>query len=150
VSRDKLESPADREAQKAVADRLAWLWECAPIDLKPYYALDVVFADGAGIKAFAEIKCRHRTMAEMDRLGGVLLSLHKFLRAVEITDETGYPVLFVVVADDGVYWTQLERGQYDGIDPSGGRDDRNDKQDREPCVLLKAHRFQKQDMDKKQ
>jgi len=140
MSRPIYESQHDRDNETAVMHALAHVWRCAGERLKPFYEVDAAFEDGKGIRAFAEIKRRHYDMDEMDAMGGVLLSAHKFAAGCALHAATGVPVLFVVAADDGIYWAGVMPARHDGV-RMGGRYDRQDKNDREPCVLIKKHRF---------
>lgn len=92
-------------------------------------------------RALSEIKVRRYSMEQMARMGGFMLSLHKWTAARTLADAAKVPFLVVVEAGGDIFW-HTANGEHDGIS-FGGRTDRNDADDVEPVVLLKPHRFKR-------
>lgn len=140
MSRPLYETNKDRLAEARVAKRVADKWSCKPVKLRPTYVVDYALLQGDVCKAFMEIKCRNYSMQQMYDMGGFMLSLDKWCKGNELAKAGGTSFVIVVDAVGGIYW--YSGTDHDGLS-FGGRTDRDDPQDVEPVVLLKAARFKK-------
>jgi hypothetical protein len=140
MNRPLYETNKDRLAEARVAKRVADTWSCRPVKLRPTYVVDYALLQGDVCKAFMEIKCRNYSMKQMDDMGGFMLSLDKWCKGNELAKAGGTSFVIVVDAVGGIYW--YSGTEHDGLS-FGGRTDRDDPQDVEPVVLLKAARFKK-------
>jgi len=145
MNRPLYETNKDRLAEARVAKRVADKWSCKPVKLRPTYVVDYALLQGDVCKAFMEIKCRNYSMKQMDDMGGFMLSLDKWRAGIDLSRCSGAAFILVVSTPDAVWWHRIEAGKpddHDGV-AFGGRTDRDDPQDVEPVVLLKAVRFKK-------
>lgn len=140
MSRSLYETQKDQLAEARVAKRVAAKWDCRPIKLRPLYVIDYAMLRDGKCHAFVEIKCRSYSMRQMDDMGGFMLSLDKWCKGNELAKAGGTSFVIVVDAVGGIYW--YSGTEHDGLS-FGGRTDRDDPQDVEPVVLLKAARFKK-------
>jgi len=145
VSRSLYETQKDQLAEARVAKRVAAKWDCRPIKLRPLYVIDYAMLRDGKCHAFVEIKCRSYSMRQMDDMGGFMLSLDKWRAGIDLSRCSGAAFILVVSTPDvdavgGIYW--YSGTEHDGLS-FGGRTDRDDPQDVEPVVLLKAARFKK-------
>lgn len=141
MNRPLYESPQDVENERRVADKIAVAWNCTVSRLKRAYPVDYAIFTESKCRAFAELKCRRYTMAQLDSMGGFMLSMHKWAEARSLCNAAGVPFVVIVEdADGAVWWHRTTTFGNDGI-VLGGRTDRGDDQDVEPVILLKASRF---------
>ena len=107
------------------------------------YSLDyMALRDGKPV-AWVEIKERKYTLETIRNLGGYLLSLHKLTSARALHQITQLPFVLVVKLADGIYYKSFA-SDLDFIKNRisvGGRMDRGDWQDIEPCVLIDTDGF---------
>lgn len=136
------ETAEDLKNEKEVASYLSSLWGCDFVKLKISYGLDfAVFKDNQMV-ATAEIKCRNYTSAQIENLGGLMLSATKAHRANEWNSIFGINFILIAKLKDGIFTANIgDWGSY-RIEITG-RTDRNDWQDIEPCCLIPMNRFDK-------
>lgn len=128
-------------AEHALADRVAQAWCAQAVKLPRAYPCDYGFRRSGETVALAEFKCRRYPMARLEALGGFMLSLHKWAGVRALAQASGLP--FVLVVEDGdsqVWWHRPTDFSHDGVG-FGGRRDRDDPQDTEPVITLRAARF---------
>lgn len=133
------ETPADVAREDAVAAKLSAKWDIRVVKLKPLYPFDRAFVNVEGdLTALLEIKCRTTPMGQYP---DYLLSLDKYQKA--ITYETaGLPVYLAVQWTDVLGWHKINHKQLDSYSfRLGGRTDRDDAQDVEPCVFIPTWMF---------
>jgi hypothetical protein len=138
--RQMYETDEDLEREGSVVKILEERWHCKMIKLPIKYHLDYVAVRKDKAVAFCEIKTRNYTWAEIDALGGYLMSINKWQSAEHLNRVSGLPFLLVVKASDGLYYGAFTEFKPDDV-LVRGRTDRSDWQDIEPCVLLNTNRF---------
>jgi len=138
------ETEADLAGEKHIAELLEAKWSCKFIKLPIRYHLDFVLTRGDTAVAYAELKTRNYTMADIGSMGGYLMSIGKWSAAKQLCDASHLPFILIVKALDGIYQTRETAFSPDSV-MVRGRKDRNDWQDIEPCVLLNTNRFKKID-----
>ena len=140
--RSMYESEEDLQRETDVITMVESAWKCKAVKLSIKYQLDYVLTRHDQAVAFCEIKTRNYSMEQIDKFGGYLLSLGKWMAAIQITNVTDIPFFLVVKASDGVYYAEFRPPFkiYDDL-LVRGRKDRDDWQDIEPCVLLNVRRF---------
>jgi hypothetical protein len=140
------ETDADLERESTVAEAFEKAWKAKAVKLPIRYSLDFAFTRQDKVFAFAEIKTRKLPMAEMDRRGGYDLGFSKWIAAKQFNDASGLPFVLIVKLPDGLYYSMFGEG-HNSFKPDdivmGGRVDRNDSQDIEPMVIIRAERFKK-------
>lgn len=141
MSRPLYENKAHLAKEFALADELAVLWKCEFEKLPIRYGVDYLIMRKGTIVGFCEMKVREYEMDQLERMGGFMLSLGKWLEGLRLRDVTGMPFVIAIKLLDGIYWHSVTGG-HDGM-KIGGRKDRGDWQDVEPVVLLKRARFTK-------
>ena len=123
-----------------MAQQLTRVWGWTLNKMPTRYQLDYLATDREGATAFCEMKRRHYTWGDIDRLGGYMLSLGKWLAARSLCHATGLPFMLVVHANDGMHYRYSHSFEPPRI-VIGGRTDRDDWQDVEPCAILKCAEF---------
>ncbi len=134
------ETAADLDNEASIAKVLALKWDCNFVKLPIRYHLDFVVTRGDKAIAYAEFKARNYSMADIDKMGGYLMSIGKWSAAKQLCDASQLPFILVVKTLDGVYRASFTEFVPDDV-LVRGRTDRNDWQDIEPCVLLNTQRF---------
>ena len=140
--RPMYETPEDLNQEMDVARALELAWKCTLTKLPVKYQLDYAVVRSGEVTAFLEIKTRNYTWQQIDAFGGYLLSLGKWECAERFARVTSRPFILIVRAKDGLYYSIFNQFNPDGV-LMRGREDRNDWQDIEPCVLLHTSRFTK-------
>ncbi len=135
------ERPEDIANERRLAELVASEWDVQPLKLKTAYSVDYALTRAGRTLAFSEFKCRTYSMPQMDRMGGFMLSLHKWAAIKTLTDASGLPFVVVVGDGEGEVWHHRPTDfSHDGV-AFGGRMDRGDHQDVEPVILLRMARF---------
>lgn len=121
---------------ESVGDKLALLVSKTP-PLHPYdYAGEGL--DGS-LEAIFEVKCR---TTPRKKYPTYMLSLMKFSKMVDISEATGKPAYLVVSWTDGIYLFRVCRADMMLLDiKAGGRKDRGDPMDIEPCIFIPVDMF---------
>ena len=136
------ETAADLMGEVSVAKTLASLWDCEFVKLPLRYHLDFVVTRNGRAVAYAELKTRNYSMADIDKMGGYLMSIGKWSAAKQLCDASLLPFVLIVKTLDGLYRSSFTEFIPDDV-LVRGRTDRNDWQDIEPCVLLNTKRFKR-------
>lgn len=142
------ETPLHREAQGAIIRE--WLeatgFHYTALPLPPFSELDYMLVDPVPeggtimhriIEAYAEVK--HRPSTKMLAHNSYMISLHKVFAAKRLSVMTNKPVWLVIRWLDGLGWFNLASlfpPLDDGLVKVGGREDRGDGADVEPCAFL--------------
>jgi hypothetical protein len=138
MTRPEYETPADRARELEVASGVARAWGLEARQLPRRYPVDFALLEFGRVAAFLEVKVRPGVRS--DTYPTLLLSSAKWAGGMGLARDFGIPVFVVARWDDrtGVLL----------VDPSsrlpltfGGRRDRADWQDEEPCVFLPVRAF---------
>lgn len=135
MNRPLYESDGDVKREGEVLKELESRWGYRFVKVPIKYGFDYAVLRGRDVLGVAEIKCRNYRYEELDRLGGYMLGLHK----VGMMRVSGLAGVLVVKLVDEVYWTKDISGRV----VVGGRRDRGDPEDIEPCVLVPMERFKR-------
>lgn len=140
--REFYETARHLEVERAMVERVAEEWRCNAVKLPRAYPVDWALGSKRAPRAFVECKDRSSYGWEFfDRVGGVMLSAHKWAAARSLSEATLVPFVFVVQVKGGALWYHRARDwSHDGVFV-GGRHDRDDPADVEPCILLRSARF---------
>ena len=81
-------------------------------------------------------------MNQLGNWGGYLLSLHKWTDAQLMCKSIGVPFVLVVKTIDNKIWYSVFKDDFVKFPTYiGGRTDRNDSRDIEPCVRIDVNKF---------
>lgn len=152
MSRPMYEQAADLTKEQDVVGLLEEAWQCRMSKLPIQYKLDYAIRnlDEPHIAAFAEIKVRNYTLAQIQAWGGYMISLAKWQAGLHLVQTTNLPFYLVVKTTDGLYYFGVNNLVHDAdtlhklLDKKivfAGRQDRGDWQDMEPCVLIDCNLF---------
>lgn len=143
--RPTYESEEDRKQERQIADLLSVYWRCRFAKLKKACHVDFGLIREDKIVGLVEIKCRNYSLEEIDKMGGLFISALKYQAARQWCDT--YKIGFAVIAklSDGLYfWSTKKDEPFPVLKMEmGGRTDRGDWQDIEPCCLVPANEFRK-------
>lgn len=132
MTRPVYETNADLSREQEVSDWLANYWRCEVVKLKPLYQFDRALIQDGEIQAFAEIKCRTNPSTQYK---SYLISGDKMLKALAWRKLSGVPCQLVVAWTDAIGIFQVEDDREYTV-KIGGRKDRADQQDLEPCFFI--------------
>lgn len=146
MKRPTYETDSDISREKGVADIFAELAGVIIIKLPKFYPMDFAGeAPNKKIKLWAEIKTRTYTSESLDRMGGYMFSLKRYMEYERLTYFTGIPAFIVLGLPDGVFYRRLFVMEHmRPLDVKfGGRTDRGDSDDIEPCIFFPMREFSK-------
>jgi hypothetical protein len=126
------ETPADQSREEQVRVWLERHCRCTAVKLKPLYQFDHALVQDGEIQGFAEIKCRTFPSTQYR---SYLISGDKMVKALAWRELAGVPCYLVVAWTDAIGMFLIEPGQ-DYTVKLGGRKDRKDPQDLEPCFYI--------------
>lgn len=139
MGRPVYETRQDIGREANVAEILAAAWSCAIHKLPRLYSCDYAAMRGKEVSAWLEIKCRNASYPTY------LISLHKWIKGIELSEATAKPFLLVVSwpvnGEQVVMFYPVCREPIHVV--LGGRKDRNDPDDIEPMVEVPVAKFRR-------
>lgn len=138
MQRPLYERAIDRAKEREIISKIELKWNVKAAKLKTALKLDYALTRKGAVVAFAEVKARTYSWEQIDQLGGYMLSLDKWTQARTLC--AGLPFSLVVEASDEL---RCFNTRFDLPFPVviGGRKDRADWQDVEPCILIPVRHF---------
>jgi hypothetical protein len=137
MTRPVYETALNKSAEDEVADQIAKAWDIQLVKLKPLYRFDRAFIFENEITGYCEIKCRTNKSTDYPTY---LLSMDKYTAATALNQLMEKSVYLVVAWTDITGWVKLVYNPEWRV-KMGGRMDRNDEQDMEPCVFIPVKDF---------
>ena len=136
------ETEKDRKMEQAIINELSDAWKIFYQKLPIKHRLDFALLDDKKIViAWAEVKRRDNDSTTYDTY---MLSLDKYMSGMKLFKLTGLPFYMVVKFRDGLYYCEVSLLSYAQLNISfGGRTDRGDSQDVEPCIYFDSNLFKK-------
>jgi hypothetical protein len=142
VNRPIYETRANLDQELSVAAVVARKWDCVPVKLPMKYSVDFALVRNKQIKSFCEMKSRNYTLTQLDKMGGVMISFDKWMKAKSICRSANVPFILIIQTVDKKIWYSVFSDEFVRMPTYlGGRTDRNDSQDIDACVLLDAKLF---------
>lgn len=138
--RPTYETKADLDGEAQIIEMLSSRWSAEFSKLPLQYKLDYAIQRDGCVVAFCELKARKYSMERIDAMGGYMISLAKWMAANDLNSITSAPFILIVKTTEGVWHYKVEDFQQPNI-VIAGRNDRNDWQDVEPCVLIDCDKF---------
>jgi hypothetical protein len=135
--RPTYETAKDRVKEAAVAETIGRHFNCFAKKLPLSYPLDFVMVRDRRVEGWLEVKCRNYASTDFDTL---MLSCQKYSAAIRLSSVTGRPVNLAVQWTDMLGFLNLP---CDGDVIWGGRSDRGDWQDAEPCMHFPIAKFRR-------
>lgn len=135
MSRPMYETQEDLQRERQVMERLCEAWKVGCQKLPTKYVIDYGMLRDEKVVAWLEIKCRSKKYDEM------ILSAAKWFAGKDLARQTALSfVLVYAFPDSSIHYLTIEPDMNPEI-RFEGRTDRNDWQDREPCVILPLEWF---------
>jgi len=136
------ETEKDRKMEQAIINELSDAWKIFYQKLPIKHRLDFALLDDKRVViAWAEVKRRDNDSTTYDTY---MLSLDKYMSGMKLFKLTGLPFYMVVKFSDGLYYCEVSLLSYAQLNISfGGRTDRGDSQDVEPCIYFDSNLFKK-------
>ncbi len=144
MSRPMYETKNDRQNEQAVMSFLEEKWGCEADKLKIACELDYSLTKNGKIVGVMEIKCRKYDYNTLKDWGGLILSAHKWQAAKRWKETHNIAFVLALGLIDGIYVLRIKASDnFPHLElVTGGRRDRNDSQDMEPCVLIPMKLFE--------
>lgn len=136
MSRPYYENRKSLQKEHALAQGLEKRWECKLKKLPIKYMLDYAAWKNRQISAWVELKCRTIPFEQYDEY---MISLAKVMAAKELSRNTGLKSFLVVQWNNKTAFLQLDNADYELR--MGGRKDRSDPDDIEPCCYFQLKDF---------
>ena len=137
LGRRLYESKEDLAKEEKVKALLEKKWQAILHKLPISYNYDYLVERNGHSSAWVEVKVRTNPMKQYDTM---MVSLHKLLAGKHLTDTTGLPCFLVVQWTDATGFVNIN--ECASTLKMGGRADRNDSQDRDPCLYIDIDQFQ--------
>ena len=136
------ETEKDRKMEQAIINELSDAWKIFYQKLPIKHRLDFALLDDKkAVIAWAEVKRRDNDSTTYDTY---MLRLDKYMSGMQLFKLTGLPFYMVVKFSDGLYYCEVSLLSYAQLNISfGGRTDRGDSQDVEPCIYFDSNLFKK-------
>jgi len=136
------ETEKDRKMEQAIINELSDAWKIFYQKLPIKHRLDFALLDDKrGVTAWAEVKRRDN---DSNTYETYMLSLDKYMSGMKLFKLTGLPFYMVVKFSDGLYYCEVSLLSYAQLHIAfGGRTDRADLQDVEPCIYFDSNLFKK-------
>jgi len=132
------ETEGDLSKEKAVVRIIESRWKVKAVKLNIKWNLDyLLLRDGNKAAAVCEIKCRTN---QMKQYADYMISLDKLRAAWEFECLCDIPFFLVVQWTDNLGFWRMP-GNYIAQAGVGGRKDRGDSQDIEPCAFIPVSDF---------
>ena len=131
------ETASDLANEDQVKTFLEAKWQATLHKLPISYNFDYLVERNGNSSAWVEIKVRTNPMNQYDTM---MISLHKSLAGKHLTETTGLPSFLVVKWTDKIGFVNINECLH--TLKMGGRSDRNDAQDRDPCLYIGIDEFQ--------
>lgn len=138
--RPTYETTDDRGREAEVLFALAETWGVEYLRTPRYAGADYLISRDGEVKALIEIKCRQNNFGKYPSYMVSLEKIGRLQAAAEVIKAV--PVL-VVGFTDSIAWIDASKAV--GQVRFGGRQDRDDKQDMEPCVYIPMNQFRRLD-----
>jgi|TARA_R110000803_G_scaffold82942_5_gene149127 hypothetical protein len=136
MSRTQYESKEDLARENELADLISMRWNCKLHKLPLQYHLDFAAERDGEIVAFMEFKCR---TFEMDKFPTFMISMSKMMTARLLFGVSGKDTYLIVKWTDKIARCDIIHCKYDVA--MGGRRDRGDWQDVDPCCYIPLSEF---------
>lgn len=137
MNRPTYETGSDLRAEREIVQYLSDKWGLFPQKLPTRYILDYAFSDRKSIKCFVEIKDRK---VPVNQYPDYMISVQKVMFAKALTETTKIKCGLVVRWNCGTVGVIDLLSSPDAV-RWGGRNDREDLQDMEPCIYWNLDRF---------
>ena len=136
------ETAKDRKIEQAIINELSDAWKIFYQKLPIKHRLDFALLDDRrNVTSWAEVKRRDN---DSKTYNTYMLSLDKYMSGMKLFKLTGLPFFLIVKFTDGLYYCEMSLLSYAQMTISfGGRTDRADSQDVEPCVFFDTNLFKK-------
>jgi len=136
MPRKLYESKQDLSKENELAKQISYRWACSLRKLPIHYHLDFAAEREGKIVAFMEFKCR---TSEMNKYPTYMISMSKMMTARSMYGVSGKESFLIVqwkdkIAKCEMLWCKYEVGM-------GGRTDRGDWQDVDPCCYIPLSEF---------
>lgn len=135
--RPLFETELDKKKEMGFLEKLQKHLNCGFCKLPIYYGLDYACVNGETICGWLEIKCRNNCM---DAYPTYMISLHKWMKGIELNAKTNKPFLIAVrfLDKDAIF---KYNNQEVSIVYRGRTISPRDWQDREPVAMIPMHFF---------
>jgi len=137
LGRPTYESKEDLAREGKVKALLEKKWQASLHKLPIAYSFDYLVERNGDSVAWVEVKVRTNPMKQYDTM---MVSLHKLLAGAHLSQTTGLPSFLVVQWTDKTGFVNIN--DCGATLKMGGRADRNDSQDRDPCLYIDIDKFQ--------
>jgi hypothetical protein len=146
MKRPTYETEGDISRERGVAKTFADFAGVEIVKLPKFYPLDFAgVAKGNKVVMWIEIKTRTYTKDALDRMGGYMFSMKRAMEYERLYGFSGIPFFLVLGLPDGVFYQKMFHWPH--TRPLnvklGGRQDRSDPDDTEPCIFFPMSDFSK-------
>lgn len=136
MSRPIYETKQTLSTEERLIKLIAESFNAKPVKLGMKYKVDYAMTRSGRIEGWIELKKRS---FNFDQYEEYMLSLDKYMTAKRLSQDTGKPCILVVEFNDKILFADLAEIEFRlGM---GGRKDRGDPEDYEPCCWIALSQF---------
>ena len=135
MSRPIYESQSDINNERHVAEIMARVWNCEVLKLPRLWPADYCCVRGRSVEAFLEIKVRAYTFETLRAMGGYMVDVRKIAALQSLVAVSGKKAFLCVSLAGSVYYMPVGPATLPTQVVMGGRRDRSDAADIEPCAI---------------
>lgn len=138
MQRPQYETELHLAAERECIEEVQMAWNCVLLKLPKSYRADYLAMRDGRIVGWVEVKCRSHEWDDYEAWGGYMISLGKAMAVCQLAERTNMPACLIVSACKDIRWSPLSTGH-----PlvRGGRKDRKDDADIEPCLMIPTKLF---------
>ena len=144
AGRPVYETREHREAELELSKSVGEYFRCDLMKTPPFTHYDYLARRGDETIAIVECKVRYYTWYRLKEWGGYMIGKRKFDKLSTSSEKYGVPAMLVVKDKIGSIracsWLGKDHPSAMKI-KEGGRTDRNDRQDMEPCCIIPTFQF---------
>ena len=135
------ETEQDRSNEAKVAGEISKIWGCHVRKLDQTNNADYAVEKNGFVVGLLEIKCRKYSFDQLQKLGGLFISMKKIDRIMKVCAREDLWFTLAISLPDGIYAMSAKEWPYFEV-VRAGRRDRNDPADIEQCYLIPMDYFE--------
>jgi len=136
VSRPIYETRENIASERLVAEAVGRSWNCEVLKLPRLWPADYCCVRGRSVEAFLEIKVRSYTFETLRSMGGYMIDVRKVAALQSLSETTNRQAFLIVSLAGQIYFMPVVPSNKPTQVVMGGRRDRSDDADIEPCAIF--------------
>ena len=141
MSRPIYETRENIASERLVAEAVGRSWNCEVLKLPRLWPADYCCVRGRSVEAFLEIKVRSYSFETLRAMGGYMIDVRKITALQSLAAVTGRKAFLTVSLAGQIFYMPVVPSTQPTQVVMGGRKDRSDDADIEPCAIFDMNLF---------